>query len=254
MKYRSIAAFTLAVTIGFLSACEDDKAEPEPTAEPTTLPSALAGQVVDMEVVLESGNAPYDVDQIAVFSFGDGSALEIDLNPVDNDGFEVNLMGFTKVGNDYIWEDQAAGLKYAMSLIGNDSIDEVNVFDLSDLLLNRWEPVEKGKVNLDLLINMFGQYTVTAVPQGTHNRGTVNISVNGSIDFDGGASFNASDYALITNRVAALGKVFVDVKPYPTEPYARFEIAVDASLPSIANSMIYYPNYPTTTGLVEVIF
>jgi len=208
-----------------------------------------------MEITFEGSGAPYSMGQMAHFTFTTNGAMQIDLDLSAGNGLEVNLAPFTQVGNEYVWEDQQAGFKYALSLTRNDSVNEVNVFDLNDTFLNQWTPVvASGSNNLDLIKNIFGQYTVATVVRGSHTRGTVNTSLNGAIDFDDGVSFSTDDYALITDRIDVLGQILVDIKPYPTEPYPRLEISVDPNTPPIATGVLYYPNYPNISGRVEVAF
>lgn len=218
----------------------------------SSLPAAATGSY-NMEVTFADGNAPYNLGQVAEFNFTASGMMEIDLDPSAGNGAEVSLGNASKNGAEYIWTDAANSTEYILSLTTEDSVNEVNVF-VSGNFVNQWSPAISGQQNIGLIKNMAGQYTVSSTTSGNHNRGTVIISANGDIDFDNGISFTASQYNLISNRIDILGEVFIDIEPYPTEPYPRITIKVDASTPTVATGMSFAPNYPNGSGSVAVDF
>lgn len=155
--------------------------------------------------------------------------------------------------NEFVWEDNNGGYKYALSLSSTDSLNEVNVFDLQDNFLNQWTPIPDGPAGLNLIKALAGTYTVQTVNGGSHTRGTFLINSDGSIDFDDGLSFAISDYALVSDRLSVLDAIFIDMKPWPNEPYPRMELFVDPADASKLLRAIYRPNYPNS-GAVELNF
>lgn len=242
---------TVALAFLVLTSCEGDK-EDDDLNDSASLPVEATGSY-DMEVTFADTNAPFTLGQVGEFTFTTGGMMSVDIDPAANNGTEVSLGNATQNGSEYTWSDAANSTEYVLSLTAEDSINEVNVF-VSGAFVNQWSPAITGQQNISLIQNMFGQYTVTSVSNGTHSRGTVDISLNGDIDFDTGISYSTSEFNLITNRIDVLGEVFIDIAPYPTEPHPRFVITVDANTPTIATGMTYYPSYPSITGRVEVVF
>ena len=235
-----------------MTACSEDDDDNPDTDPEMNLP--VVGSEINLEVTFAGAGAPYDEGQQALFRFGTNGSLGIDLNPAAADGNEVSVVSYNEVGGEYIWTDNTASIKYALSLTADDSINEVNVFDLNENFLNQWTPIQEGDDNLDLIINAFGQYTVNNVLRGSHSRMIVNIDINGNIDFDDGVSFSTSEYALITDRLAANKQVYVDIDPYPNDPYPRLELTYDGVNNTTVKSILYYPQYPNVSGRTEVEF
>ncbi len=244
----------LFVLVGFalLGCSKDDKDANNPTGNNDTLPAGIAGQVVNMACTFANTGAPYVVGDEARFTFSSSGALFIDTDPAASNGDEIQVKSFTKVNNEYIWSDVAGGYKYVLSLSPDNSINEVNVLDQSNAFLNQFEPVQQGSPELALIKAMAGTYTVSAVSRGIHSRMRVTIGADGSIDFDTNDAYAPDTYALVTDRLNVLDQVFVDIDPYPTEPYARFEITVDANDPSIPVEITYTPDYPGVGNRVTV--
>tara|TARA_B100001115_G_scaffold137889_1_gene105355 strand:- start:5308 stop:6060 length:753 start_codon:yes stop_codon:yes gene_type:complete len=250
MRYFKYFLFSFGLLA--MTACSDDS--DDNNQEPgTTLPGPISGTSVNLQCSFASNGAPHQEGEEALFSFGSTGSLAIDFNPAANDGNEVSVSSSTLVGNEYIWEDASGGYKYALSLSTDDSLNEVNVFDLQDNFLNQWTPIPDGPANLNLIKALAGTYTVSSVNGGTHTRGTFSISADGSIDFDDGIAFSPSDYALVTDRLSVLDAIFVDMQPWPDEPYPRIKLFVDPNDQSQLVQVVYRANYPNT-GSIEINF
>lgn len=235
----------------FLGSCSsDDDSMDEPGL---TLPTAVSGSQHNLECSFANTGAPYPVGHQANFSFGSDGSLSIDFDPNNSNGNEVNVSSGSQVNNEFVWEDASGGYKYALSLTADDSLNEVNVFDLQDNFLNQWGPIPDGPANLQLIKNLAGTYTVQSVNGGTHSRGTFTIAADGSIDFDDGISFAPSDFALVSDRLSVLDAIFIDMNPWPDEPYPRVELFVDPNDQSQLVQVIYRANYPGA-GSVEINF
>lgn len=235
-----------------LGACSSDDEEdmPEPGL---SLPASISGMTFDLECSFANPNAPYALGHEADFTFGTDGSLSIDFDPSAANGPDLNVSNGQQIDNEFVWEDSQGGYKYALSLRADDSLNEVNVFDLQDNFLNQWTPKISGTANLSLLRDLAGSYTVQSVNGGSHSRGTFIINADGSIDFDSGISFSISDYASISDRLEVLDAIFVDMLPWPDEPYPRLELMVDPNDPSVLVQVIYRDTYPNV-GAIELNF
>lgn len=85
-----------------------------------------------------------------------------------------------------------------------------------------------------------------------HERLTILIDPEGNINFDETISFSATDYEKVTDAVDCCDGIWIDMTPHPTEPYPRLEVYLneDGSL----SQMHYSPEYPNTTGKVQITF
>ncbi len=89
-------------------------------------------QVVSFITDYAEENGPYAAAQKVTFTFSSSGMLFIDINPDKKDGDELELPVFSIVGSEYIWQDEANDLKYALSLKEDKTINEVNVNKISD--------------------------------------------------------------------------------------------------------------------------
>ncbi len=242
-------AISLGLALLLFSACAKEEEAQSP--DTLNLPAGISGVDYNLECSFAATGAPNQVGDQASFSFGSDGSFAIDFNPADNDGNEVFVASGAQEGNEFVWEDQGAGYKYALSLTAEDSLNEVNVFDLQGTFLNQWNPIPDGPANLNLIKALAGNYPVQSVDQGTHNRMSFSIAADGSIDFDSGISFSPSDYNLITDRIDVLDGIWIDMKPWPDEPYPRIELFVDPNDSSRLVKVIYRPNYPGS-GSTEI--
>lgn len=244
--------FLLLGSILAIGACteDDDDAMQDPSLN---LPSAISGTSHLLECSFANTAAPHPVGQEANFNFGSDGSLSVDFDPSAANGNEVNVSSGSQKGNEFVWEDAAGGYKYALSTRSDDSLNEVNVFDLQDNFLNQWTPKSNSVANLQLITNLQGSYTVQSTNGGSHSRGSFIINADGSIDFDDGIVFNLSDYALITDRLNVLDAIFIDMQPWPDEPYPRLELFVDPNEQGKLIQAIYRQNYPGS-GSIELNF
>ncbi len=86
----------------------------------TGLPAGVAGQVVTMEYCCAGSGSPYSNGDQVLFTFSSSGALMLtDQNTLIADSFTVR-------GSEYVWNDTANGIEYALSVL-NGAINEVNV-------------------------------------------------------------------------------------------------------------------------------
>lgn len=224
-----------------------------PQSSSQSLPSTVSGKVINMEFSHAESGAPYTLKQKVRFTFSSSGALFLDTNPSAADGDEVTVSQYTLKGSEYIWEDVKGGYKYALSLKSDSSINEINVSTSADLFKGQFTPIQQDNSPIGVIKSMEGTYTVSRALKGTHTRMTVVIDKDGNIDFDTNVQLKASDYVLITDKRKDTYMVFIDLKPYQTEPYPRVKIKVKAATqkPEI---MSYYPEYPKINGRVEILF
>lgn len=252
LKKWAVAATLLAL----VTACDkdDDPASEDPTPTPSTpeVPAAIAGESENMEFVFANPGAPYQVGDQVLFTFATDGGLGIDTDPDANNGDELTLPPFTTVGTELVWEDSGNGYKYMLSFASDSSIREVNVLSLSNEYLGQFVPTSSiADGALAIIQAMNGTYPVTSVTKGTHSRMTVTIDASGSIDFDTGISFDTANYELVTDRLDVLNGIWVDMTPYPNEPYPRIELFVIPGTQQLT-SIRYSPQYPNVGGVVEI--
>ncbi len=239
----------LAGMLLFTSCNKDDDPDQDPNNN--NLPSAIAGTDLRMKFTAPQSGAPYVLDQIVKFTFSGSGALGIDVNPDDNDGDEITIASFTQSGGEYIWTDNASGFSYKLSLKSDNSVNEINVFAVANnVFMGQFIPVDGGG-STNLVANYEETYTVTSVDHGSHSRMTVIIDANGNIDFDSGISLNASDFALVSDRLDCCDGIWIDMNPYPTEPYPKVNLYVD-SVSGELNKIEYLPEYPGIGNRVTV--
>ncbi|MGD1848158.1 MAG: hypothetical protein ACFB10_22410 [Salibacteraceae bacterium] len=232
----------------FAACSKDDDSDPEPaTPVNPSLPAAIAGSTANLEFTTANPGAPYSLGDQVLFTFSTSGAMAIDIDPSANNGNEVSVATLTLVGSEYQWEDTGNGYRYTLSLNPDESINEVNVSDLSNAFLGQFTPVGAGAANLTLVKNLAGTYTVTAVNVGAHTRMTVTIDADGNIDFDTGLQLVTEDYELISDRLDVLNAIFIDMAPYPSEPYPRIELYVDPGTQAL-HEVHYAPQYPNGGG------
>lgn len=254
---KKIVLFSML--IGALWSCkkEDDPAPASnnQTSQVAQVPPAIKGKVKKMECTHAESGAPYTLKQKANFTFSSSGYLFIDNDPKAADGDEVSITaGPTLVGKEYVWEDKSAGFKYAVSLKADSTINEINVSTSAGVFKNQFEEIaSSGNSGLDAIKSWEGTHTVSRVLKGKHTSMKVIVDADGNITFDTGSDLKAADYALITDKRSENYMVFIDLKPYPSEPYPRLKVKVKPSnqQPEI---MTYYPSYPSINGRVEVKF
>ena len=239
----------------FMPSCTEDEKDEEPTPQAngtsnSTLPSSVSGKVVTMQFTAPQTGAPYTLQQEVQFTFSSSGQLHIDDDPAANDGDEITIASFTVVGSEYIWDDNANGFSYALSLKSDGNINEVNVSNTaSGTFLGQFIEVNTSSGNL--VANYEGNYDVTSVEKGSHGRMTVSIDASGNIDFDTSVEFKAADFDLVSDRLSCCNGIWIDMKPYPTEPYPRVNLFVDASSGEL-NKIEYYPQYSGINNRVFV--
>lgn len=253
-----LAIVCLGILISSCSDDEDDKTEPAPTTNSSnnsnnpSLPASVSGQSVNMVFTAAQSGAPYTLNQEVKVSFSTSGMLSLDENPTANDGDEVNLANFTKKGSEYVWEDTNNDISYNLSLKSDNSINELNVFTISNTsFLGSFTPLTA--IDASLIKQFAGTYQVTQTVAGTHSRNTVIIDANGNIDFDTNKQINTSDFARIEDKLVCCDAITVDTKPYPTTPYGRLILYTDTTNNNLI-SIDYRPDHPSVTNRVEVKF
>ncbi|WP_016955341.1 hypothetical protein [Catenovulum agarivorans] len=201
-KYPQIILLSSVV---LLSACkldissdDDDGTGGDPIV---TLPTELMDVVANMQFTHANSGAPYNLDQLADFTFSSSGTLFIDTDPDAANGDELQLDDVAMVGSEYVWMDEQNGFNYAVSLTAT-GIHEINVSSSAGVFLGQFTHyVEPGSdlPNADLVIKYAGTYNVVA-SSGTHSRGTVTIGTDLSVDFDTGVAFTEDDIQNISDR------------------------------------------------------
>ncbi|KZN55463.1 hypothetical protein [Pseudoalteromonas luteoviolacea] len=162
------------------------------------LPDALKGKSFTLTFAMSASGASYNDGQVVQFTFSSSGALFIDPNPDANDGSEIQINEFEKVGAEYIYKDEQNGFKYAVSVL-NEKFHEVNLSTLESVFLGQFtEKSTDGQIeNLELITGFANTYSVTGTG---HSRGTVVIESNGTIDFDTSVSYDSSMIVAIFDR------------------------------------------------------
>ena len=237
---KKLTAFLCSLLI-LWSCSEDDSADPIQQAD---LPDELTGVVVELQFsTADSG--PYQMGDLVEFAFSSSGALFI----TDASNNVLELSSFVQEGSEYVWDDTENAKRYAVSLTSEGEINEINYLESTNSFLGQFVPVA-GNDELSLIIALAGDYTISSVDEGSHNRMTIAIDAQGTIDFDTDLSFSADDYELITDRRDCCDGIWVDMSPYPSEPYGRLELYVDTS--GGLSEIYYYPEYPNVSGRVKV--
>ena len=240
------------VLMGIFNMLEDLGEDLQP-ADPADLPSVVRGVKANMELTLSNvDDIPYVLNQKVDFTFSDLGGLAIDVDPeaVNGDEIEIPVFYITPNG-EFVWIDEPAGYFYALSII-SEKISEINLIASADSsFLGQFTEVESGgSTALDLVKAFQGTYNVTSVDNGAHNRNTVVIDAEGNIDFDTDKNFTVDTYELITDRVECCEGIWIDLAPYPSEPYPRLELYVDTD--GLLTEINHYPEYPNASGRVDV--
>lgn len=210
------AQILLLSSIVLLSACkldissdDDDEIDDGTGGDPVvTLPTELMGVVANMQFTHAETGAPYNLDQLADFTFSSSGSLFIDTDPDAANGDELQLDDVAMVGSEYVWMDDQNGFNYAVSLTAT-GIHEINLTSSAGVFLGQFTHyVEPGSdlPNADLVVKYAGTYNVVA-SSGTHTRGTVVIGTDLSVDFDTGVAFTEDDIDVIYDRT------FIDGEP-----------------------------------------
>ena len=250
MKSLSKILFVTALT---LFSCNEEESNPgNDFGSPEDLPASILGTVENMELSTSATtDHPYMLDQRVNFIFSSSGALFIDIDPDATNGEEIEIMNFSISGNEFIWTDSDAGFQYALSLNGEE-INEINLnSEDGNTFHGQFIPISTSS-ELDLIKAFAGTYTITSVDEGSHTRMTVIVDANGNIHFDTGTSFTTDAYELITDRRDCCDGIWIDLNPYPTEPYERLELYVNASDELV--EIHYYPQYPNVSGRTKVKF
>lgn len=242
---------SLALVLAFSSCSKDDEGDTGSTGPASAnLPSSISGTVLLMKFTAPQANAPYTLDQKVQFTFSSSGLLGIDSNPADMDGDEISIASFTESGGEYIWSDANAGFEYHLSLQSDGSVNEVNLFQISDNSFQGQFVPDAGSTG-NLVAVYEGTYTVTSVDKGSHSRMTVSIDADGNIDFDSAVQLNYSDFALISDRLDCCQGIWIDMSPYPSDPYQRVNLFIDTNTNEL-NKIEYMPQYPSIAGRVTV--
>lgn len=255
MRFQFLRVSILCLVLVVFTACEKGNQNNQNPGETNiSIPSAIANKQIALEFTTENSGAPYSLGDQVAFTFSSTGSMAIDVDPLEGNGNEVTISSFTYLDEEFIWEDKDNNHKYALSLQADSTVNEINVYDLSDKFLGQFTPISSSGTNdpLDIIKSLGGTYNVTAVNRGTHTRMSVIIDVfSGSIDFDDTSYLSVVDYELITDRLDDLDGIWIDLAPYPTEPHQRIEMFMKSGTQELA-SINYYPQYPSINGQVQV--
>lgn len=199
------------------------------TTADATINSDLVGEfdLVYSDLSTDSERDPFsDGQEISGVVGSDGSltlngaTLE---NPFSRDlGNGIN-------NSEIIWLDVANSIEYALSSNDSGVFNEINIGDAGNPLSSSGVPALLGQLTeveettgggtasptgtcgdnnsgaitgLGLLGSCAGTYTVTSTDTGTHSRGTIVISEDGSVDFDTDLNFPASQAPTVFDRLS----------------------------------------------------
>ena len=263
MKLSKLKSYLLALLFigGVFVSCSDDESDTTTPMDQgngnnnsgVSLPASVKGQVVNMKFTAAQMGAPYTENQEFKFTFSSSGMLFIDDDPAANDGDEITLSSPSLVGNEYVWTDASNDFSYALSLKSDSSINEVNLSQTSSSsFLGQFIPTNSGG-GASMIAAYAGTYTVTSVDKGTHSRMTVIIDASGNIDFDSNVQLMVSDFALVSDRLDCCDGIWIDMNPWPTEPYQRVNLFID-STSNTPNKIEYMPEYPSISNRVHVNF
>ncbi|KID57000.1 hypothetical protein JF50_14115 [Pseudoalteromonas luteoviolacea] len=153
----STSDLTYTWTPGYSGDSDDDSDDSS-----DMLPDALKGKSFSLTFAMSASGSSYSDGQVVQFTFSSSGALFIDPNPEANDGSEIQINEFEKVGSEYIYNDEANGFKYAVAVL-NDKFHEVNLSTSESTFLGQFtEKSTDGAVeNLELVTAFANTYTVT---------------------------------------------------------------------------------------------
>ncbi|KZN61987.1 hypothetical protein N473_20815 [Pseudoalteromonas luteoviolacea CPMOR-1] len=243
----STSDLTYTWTPGYSGGSDDDSDDSS-----DMLPDALKGKSFTLTFAMSASGSSYSDGQVVQFTFSSSGALFIDPNPEANDGSEIQINEFEMVGSEYIYNDEANGFKYAVSVL-NDKFHEVNLSTSENTFLGQFtEKSTDGAVeNLELVTAFANTYTVTG---DGHSRGTVIIESNGTVDFDTGVSFDASMIMSIADRRNIENEPRIQISYGADDDGQVIQLFLNTDLQSI--KMIQYryrtENIDVTTTVVSV--
>lgn len=243
----STSDLTYTWTPGYSGDSDDDSDDSS-----DMLPDALKGKSFTLTFAMSASGSSYSDGQVVQFTFSSSGALFIDPNPEANDGSEIQINEFEKVGTEYIYNDEANGFKYAVAVL-NDKFHEVNLSTSESTFLGQFtEKSTDGAVeNLELVTAFANTYTVTG---DGHSRGTVIIESNGTVDFDTGVSFDASMIMSIADRRNIENEPRIQISYGADDDGQVIQLFLNTDLQSI--KMIQYryrtENIDVTTTVVSV--
>lgn len=173
---KKLSALFLGLILFFI-ACDKDKEgdiAPSTTNTTKTLPASVAGKVILFEYSFDAGlGAPYTLNQEVQFTFSSSGMLFIDTDPGANNGDEISINSFTEFSGEYVWDDATGGYAYNLSFLTDGSINEFNLFGLSN-----------G--------SFYGQFTPKE-DEGGNGGSEGTITVSGDFNKVGGASFTPTN-------------------------------------------------------------
>ena len=167
-------------------------------------------------------------------------------------GNEIEMNDFVKIGSEYQWKDGISNHLYTLSLQSDGSVNELNLNASNGQFLGQFTVFDEDSNELAIIQALEGTYQVSTIDRGVHDRMSVIIDSDGNIDFDTDAVLKSSDFQLVTDRVSELNSIFIDMTPYPSEPYPRVELLLDAN--GSLSQVAYYPEYPSISGRSVVNF
>ena len=192
--------------------------------EPATVNSGLVGEYT--LVYFDSDNAgrdPFTNDEQVMATIGaDGTLTVGNIGPLSNPFLQSGPAGGAVNTAEIIWEDPASGLIYGVTNNDDGTFNEINIGDpqnpqssgfpgfvgqLTEVASgNDGQSAQTGACgtgsNVALVANCAGTYTVSTTTGGTHTTGAVTIGTDGSVTFDDGIAFTASDINAVFDRLS----------------------------------------------------
>jgi hypothetical protein len=121
-------------------------------------------------------------------------------------------------------------------------------FALSACILDELTDIGSSEeaANLALVAGHAGAWSVDSTLEGNHDRGTVVIGFDGSVDFDTNLSFGPEDYLGVHDRLDVVPPphgphIEIEINPVGDLPQRRIRLFVDVET-EILTHISYYPD------------
>lgn len=250
-----VALIGLEATLASIDLSAIDITVPEVPTPAPVLPDGLAGISTELQFTTSNNGAPYNLNQVVRFTISSSGALFIDTDPDSNNGDEISIAEFTVSGTgEIIWLDIPGGFRYALSLTSS-GINEINVFGIdSGMFLGQFTEVQDtstGIPNLDLVLQFIGTYNVEAVTN-SHDRGTLTILDDGSVDFDTATIFPAENIVAIFDRTNIQDEPRIQINYSENDDGQVIQLFLSQDLSTLERVQFRYRqnNFETTLAVI----
>ncbi len=132
----------------------------------------------------------------------------------------------------------------------------VAAFALSACILDDLKDVEsvEDAASLMLVAGYAGTWSVDTTLEGTHERGSVVIGFDGSVDFDTDLSFGPEDYLGVYDRLDVDlpphgPRIQIEINPVGDLPQRRIRLFVEVATETLTH-IAYYPDADSEDGTI----